>query len=359
MISKTFSSVTDQVTEHLRQGMVEGRWRGTLPGRKALAAELGCSQGTVEEAMRRLAGAGLLVSQGAGRRQRIELSKAAMKPRGLRMVILCYEGSDHTKRYILELVHRLQAAGHSPVLAEKTLHGLGMDVTRIAGFVQKTAADAWVVVAGSRGVLEWFSQCQTAAFGVFGRQMKVSLAGSYLNKADALLELVDRLVGLGHRRVVLLAREERRKPTPGFMEQLFLDRLAERGIPTGPYNLPDWDDNPEGLRQILDSLFAHTPPTALVLDEPQAFFASIQHFAALGISAPQHVSLACMDADTTFDWGLPSITHITWDCNPIITRVVKWADNISRGRDDRRKSAIKAKLVAGGTIGPVPEGHHG
>jgi hypothetical protein len=49
-------------------------------------------------------------------------------------------------------------------------------------------------------------------------------------------------------------------------------------------------------------------------------------------------------------------THITWDCNPIINRVVKWADNISRGKDDRRKTSSKARLVLGGTIGPVPNG---
>jgi DNA-binding LacI/PurR family transcriptional regulator len=356
MTSKGFSSVTDQVTERLRQGMVEGRWRGTLPGRKALAAELGCSQGTVEEAMRRLAKAGLLVSQGAGRRQRIEISKAKMKPRALRVVILLYEDSDHTERYILELVHRLQEAGHSPAFAEKTMHDLGMDVKRIARFVEKTAADAWVVLGGAREVLEWFSNYRIPAFALFGRLTKVPLASTSPKKADALLELVDRLVDLGHRRIVLLTRHERRKPTPGFLEQLFLDRLVQRGIPTGSYNLPDWNDDPEGFRRILDSLFDRTPPTALLISQPMLFFATVQHLATRGISAPQHVSLACMDGDTTFNWALPKVTHITWDFDPIINRVVKWADNISCGQDDRRKSSSMARLVLGGTIGLVPKG---
>jgi DNA-binding LacI/PurR family transcriptional regulator len=305
--------------------------------------------------MRRLARTGLLISQGPGRRQRIEVSKVSMKPRGLRVVILLYEESDHTEHYMLELVHRLQKAGHSPAFAEKTQHNLGMDVTRIARLVDKTEADAWVVVAGSRGVLEWFSDYRIPAFGLFGRLIKVPMAGGFLKKLDAVLELLDRLVDLGHRRIVLLAREERRKPTPGFMEQTFLDRLAERGIHTGSYNLPDWDDNPGGLCRILDSLFAHTPPTALIIDEPTVFFATMQHLATLGISAPRHVSLACMDGDTTFNWALPEITHITWDFNPVINRVVKWADNVSRGKEDRRKSSSKASLVLGGTIGPAPE----
>ena len=37
-------------------------------------------------------------------------------------------------------------------------------------------------------------------------------------------------------------------------------------------------------------------------------------------------------------------------------RVVMWADNISRGKDDRRKSARSVRLVVGGTIGAAPDG---
>jgi len=61
MVNKTLSTFTDQVTEQLRQGMAEGRWRKTLPGRKRLAEELGCSSWTIEGAVERLAQEGLLV----------------------------------------------------------------------------------------------------------------------------------------------------------------------------------------------------------------------------------------------------------------------------------------------------------
>jgi len=37
----------------------------------------------------------------------------------------------------------------------------------------------------------------------------------------------------------------------------------------------------------------------------------------------------------------------------MIKRLVNWANNVSRGKHDRRKSATKARLVLGGTIGPV------
>jgi len=251
----------------------------------------------------------------------------------------------------------LQDAGHHAEFAAKTMQELGMDVNRIARFVSATVADAWIVVAGSRGVLEWFAKQPVPAFALFGRLTQVPLASTSPRKADALLELADRLIDLGHRRIVMIAREERRKPSPGFLERLFMDRLGERGIPTGPYNLPDWGDSPEELRRVIDSLFKHTPPTALITGEPQIFFAVMQHLARIGISAPRGVSLACTDASAEFSWCFPEITHISWDPSPLVQRVVRWVADVSRGKDDRRKSATKARLVLGGTIGPVPEGY--
>lgn len=338
----------------LRQGMIEGRWLGTLPGRDRLAEELGCCHWTVEEAMQRLAKEGLLVSQGAGRRRRIELSHSAIKPRALRVAILPYEPADRKSDYLLELVHRLKEAGHDAGFAAKTLTDLKMDVRRIAKFAGTIEADAWIVVAGSREVLEWFAVQPTPAFALFGRLTQVPLASTSPRKADALRELIDQLVGFGHRRIVMLTREERRKPGHGFLERLFLSLLEEHGIPTGAYNLPDWGDRPEELGKGIKSLFQHTPPTALIIGDPRMFVATMQHLASMGIAAPKDISLACTDFDPALDWCLPPVTHIAWNPRPVINRVVQWANNIGRGKDDRRKSASEASLVLGGTIGPVP-----
>ncbi|MCH7228949.1 substrate-binding domain-containing protein [Haloferula sp. A504] len=356
MATRSFPSVTDQVAERLRQGMMEGRWKGFLPGRKQLAEYLGCSQWTVEEAAQRLTKEGLLVSQGAGRRRRIVLSGEGIKPRALQVKLLLYEASDRMSGYILELVHRLQHAGHEAAFAEKTMHDLGMDVSRIARFAGGSDVDAWVVISGPQDVLEWFAGQETPAFALFGRLTRIPLASTKPDKGGAMRELVDRLVDLGHRRIVMLVREERRKPGPGLVEQLFLDQLEERGIPTGPYNLPDWGDRPIEFHRMLDSLFEYTPPTALIVDQPVLCVAVLQHLASLGIKAPDDVSLACTDLSESFEWCVPSITHITWESRPFINRVVKWANNISRGKDDRRKSSTKASLVVGGTIGPAKEG---
>lgn len=333
--------------------MIEGRWRGTLPGRDRLAVELGCSHWTVEEAMQRLAKEGMLVSQGRGLRRRIELSGAMPRGRTLRVAILPYEKSDRKTDYLIELVHQLQKAGHDASFVAKNMRELGMNVSRIARFVSGTEADAWVVISGPRDVLEWFAAQATPAIAMFGRFRQVAIAGTAPSKTSASIELVERLVKLGHRRIVSVVREERRKPTLGTLDRLFLDELRKHGIETGAYNLPDWRESPAGLQKLLDTLFQHTPPTALLLDEPALFIAARDHLARRGIVAPRDVSLVCYDYDIVFDWCIPAITHVAWDAQPLIRRVVKWADNISRGKNDRRVSSTDAKLVIGGTIGPA------
>jgi DNA-binding LacI/PurR family transcriptional regulator len=349
----SFSSVSDQVAEALLDRIRQGRWGDALPGRVALARELGVNHKTVETALKALEKAGWLETQGSGKGRKIT-RREPTSPTALRIKILLYDKSDHTRPELLSLLHRLQEAGHLASFAGPTMQELGMNVTRIARFVERTEADAWIVEAGPRDVLEWFAARPVPAFALYGRFTEVRIASTGPEKIAALRELIARLIGFGHQRIVLVVREERRKPVPGFAERAFLEQLESNGIKTSSYNLPDWGDTPEELHRALDSLFRHTPPTALIIGDIALFFATMQYLAGIGIAAPNQVSLACTDSDPNFEWCRPHITHIAWNSTPMINRMVKWANNVSRGKDDRRKSITEAKLVIGGTIGPVP-----
>jgi DNA-binding LacI/PurR family transcriptional regulator/predicted transcriptional regulator len=324
-----------------------------VPGRIRLSEELGVNHKTVGAALRILDAEGILESQGAGRERRIAGTVSTTQV-ALRVMILGYDKNNQRNSRILEIMHRLRTAGHVADFAPKTLRDLGMDPRRIARFVGKTEADAWVVVAGSREVLDWFSAQPVPAFALFGRNVHAKMASAAPRKAESMVELVDRLVSYGHRRIVILAHAERRKPSPGTLEQLILARLEYHGIRTGAYNLPDWDDEPDGLRRVLDSLFRHSPPTALIVEDEMIFLPVVQQLARMGIFAPDGISLACTDASPTFEWCRPPITHIAWNQTAVINRVVNWTNHISRGKPDQRMFVTQAKLVPGGTIGPVP-----
>lgn len=353
MSRRPFVSITEQVAEMLIDGIRQGRWRDVLPGRVTLAAEFGVNHKTVESALKKLEKAGWVEPQGIGKGRRISRRGSPVST-ALRIVILPYDKNEMTRQDLLTLLYRLQSAGHHVSLAAASQQQLGLNPGRIARMVEKTTADAWIVIAGSSEILEGFAERPVPTLALFGRSSGVRIACTGIDRSSAQQALVARLLQLGHRRIVMLVHEERRKPGPGLPEREFLGQLEAHGIQTGAYNLPDWGNSPEDLHRGLDLLFRLTPPTAMIIDDTGLFFATMQHLAEIGILAPGQVSLACTDWDPNFDWCRPTIAHIAWKVEPMLRRVIEWAANISHGKEDRRKTLSLARFVDGGTIGPVP-----
>lgn len=349
---KVLSAVA-QVAAHLREKLVRKQWTGTMPGVLRLEEELGINRKTVEAALRQLEREGLLAGQGPGRRRLIARNRGRAATRPMRVAILLGAVSDRKPDYVVEIQHALLEAGHAAFYPSKGMHDLGMDVKRVARFVGQTAADAWVVLAGSREVLEWFSAQATPSFALFGHRAGLPIAATGPNKIPAISAATRRLIALGHRRIALLCRKLRRLPEPGGSERAFLAELAAHGIATGAFNLPDWEETIEGFHGMLDSLFRVTPPTALIVDEAPQSFATLQFLARRGIPVPEKVSLICTDPDPVFDWCKPTISHIRWDAGPLVRRIVRWAANVSHGRTDARQTFVPAEFVPGGTIGPA------
>lgn len=345
----------EQVADHLRSEIHRGHWIDELPGASRIGAELGVNHTTVIDAIRLLEKEGLLVFQGAGRSRKIVLPEDISTP-SLRIAILLYERLDLNVDYIVDLQHRLLDAGHAVTFSSKALIDLNMDLSQVKRLVNQTKADAWVIQAGSRDLLNWFSQQPTPAMALAGRRRGIPIAGVGPDKVPALKVAVQRLVELGHRRIVMLAREERRKPNPGLIERTFLEELEQWGIKVGTFNLPDWVESPAGLHQCLQSLFRHTPPTAMIIDEAALFIGVEHQLAKFGLLTPRNVSLICLDPSPDFAWFPHGVSHITWDSRPMVQRIVRWAHHVGIGKEDRRQSFTKAVLIEGGTIGPVLSG---
>jgi DNA-binding LacI/PurR family transcriptional regulator len=342
-------SACEQLAGHLRDELIRGTWSGVMPGEDRLMARLGVGRNTIKAALRQLEEEGLLVGKGAGHSRRIVLPKN-QKRTALRIRILLYERIDRALPESVELLARLQEAGFAASFANKSLQDLGMKAARVSRFVADHPADAWVVCSGSHEVLKWFAERPVPAIAMFGVFSALPIAAACPRKSPAMVAAVRKLVSLGRNRIVMLVREDRRKPHPGIFEQNFLDELAAQGLQTGLYNLPNWDDGSTGLRTCLESLFQHTPPSALIIGDLTLFIPVQQFLAQHGIRVPDQVSLLCVDHDPAFAWCDPPISHIDWDYRPVVRRVLRWAANVANGRDDRRQTLFESKLVEGGTI---------
>jgi DNA-binding LacI/PurR family transcriptional regulator len=321
-----------------------------MPGQFQLAAELGASRNAVEAALRQLEHEGVLTGQGPGRKRLITPpDKKSARP--MRVAILDYEPVKVMEDYTVTLHHLLMEAGHTLILAPKTLMELGMDVSRIRRMVETTDADAWVVCSASREVLTWFATQPLPAFALFGRRRGLPIAGAGPDKIPAEVAATRTLIELGHRRIVMLTRRATRLPEPGVVVRAFLDELQAHGITPSAYHLPDWEENPEALHDRLDSLFRFTPPTALIIDEAPFYVAALHFCSSSGLRVPDDISLVCCDPSPAFEWSRPTVAHINWDSLPVVRRIVRWAANVSQGKPDLRQTLTKAVFVEGGTIG--------
>jgi DNA-binding LacI/PurR family transcriptional regulator len=349
-------TTAEQLAVYLLEELKQWRWQGQMPGVMRLSAELGVSRDSVEAALRELERQGILQSKGPGRGRTINLENATSVEGGLRISILLGASSARHQTLVLKLVTALEDAGHSASFASKTLKEMGNNVERIARFVNQSTADAWVIYCGSRDVLEWFAMDTRPSFALAGRANSVQIPSIAPDKITPLRATIRKLVGLGHRRIVMLCRPIRRIPDPGLFERAFLGEMETLGIPTGPYNLPDWEDTTEDFHGILDSLFSLTPPTVLFIDEAPLVTATLQFCARKRLQLPNDFSLICTNFDPSFEWCLPSIAHIYRQIHPITIRIVQWANNVSEGKEDLKKGFSQAEFVEGGSIGPAPTG---
>ena len=354
-------SLPERVAEYLREGIRQVRWSDRLPGVPRLAAELDVAQRTVRRAMQLLESEGLLSGRGLGRSRGITPAGAAgALARSLRVGILRHDArpteNSQTSLVLSEITHALEAAGHVVCLCKKSQVELKHDFRRMSSQLTNTRTDAWVIEAGSRELLDWSATRPVPCLALYGRTGGLALARTGPDKTPAYRAATRRLLELGHRRIVLVVRAARRLPSPGSCEGGFLEELAAHGIATGDYHLPDWEENSEGLSKLLNRLFQHSPPTALIIDEAAHYIGVAEFLARRRIHVPEQVSLVSTDDDAALAWCHPPVAHMRWDNVPIVRRVVRWVAAVRRGNPDRKISNVAAEFVPGGSIGPVCKG---
>ena len=344
-------STIDQFTAHIRDGLLSGHWAGTMPGVHRLAAEFALNSKTVEAALQLLEKQGLLEGQGAGRRRKIVLPKDHAPPT-LRVAVLFYEKGDEAHDLFIRFQNKLKAAGHTLVHAPKNLTDLGGNLGRLARMIKDTRADAWVVIAGSKEGLQCFEQGQIPVFALYGEASRLRIAGIAPNQVPAIVTATRRLIALGHQRIVILEITSTLS-NPGPDGVAFLDELAAHGITAGSYNMPGWEGGFDGLYRCLESLFTHTPPTAIFIFGAAEYFAAAQFLLNRGLRVPGDVSLICCNMAPYFRRYQPTISHVRWNDQLMVNRIARWAKNISQGKEDTRQTKIDAEFVEGGTVGPA------
>ena len=352
------SYLVEQAASHLRERLREIPKGMKLPGVIRLATQLGVSKTTVRAAFRILESEGL-VSMSDDGLSRLVSGHTRAEQRQFTVGILLYDAltneNTRSQQLILEIQDQLEKAGFSCFLSSISQSGLRHDVGRISRYIRKTQADAWVVGAGSFELLGWFVEQGIPCMAVAGRRRTYPMAAVGPDILTPFLNSISTLINLGHRRIVFLTSKPLRLPEPGLIVKAFIKEMEAHGIPVSEYNLPDWEENRDGMKTLLNSLFQVTPPTAIFIENVQLVPTVLLFLGSRKMMVPAQISLVVSDDDPSFEWCDPIISHIRWDIAPVGRRIVRWATSISRGRKDLKQNLYPAEFVMGGTIGPAPK----
>ncbi|MGJ8656429.1 MAG: substrate-binding domain-containing protein [Akkermansiaceae bacterium] len=349
-------SVIEQSAEYLRNSLTQGTWTGKLPGVVRLAEELGVSKLTMRAALRLLEDEGLVrLAENGYSRYAVPHAKNTKK--NIRVGIMLAEPLSEQvaqfQKLLTDILQQLDHAGFESFIYHEDLQSLKNDVTRVNTVVTRSPVSIYIVVAGFFDILKWFSTQPQPCIALFGRGGSLPIARVGMQKAVATIEAVNYLIKLGHKRIVKLTRKDRRIPHLAASELRFLATLEENNIETSTYNLPDWEESPQGLNLLLEGLFKMTPPTAIITDEVPIWVAVQQFLARKRLLVPEDVSLIASDDDPSLYWCQPVPSHFSWESEPILRHVVRWAKGVRQGKIDQRQKFYPAEFVVGGTIGPV------
>jgi len=349
----TLKSAARQVADHLSAEIQRLDLNGGLPGPRRLAEQLGVNHKTVEAALDMLEQEGTLVTQGRGRRRRIQRN-TERQTGPLRLQLLLHQRRDNSSAMLTEILHRLREGGHVATVAERRVGDFIQKPQTFLEWLEGRRSDAWIVHNAPRQLLEWFIEHRKPVFAIGGDPRDLPVAGCGPDKTPAMRKAVDHLVSLGHRRIVLLARKDRLAAGGGDLANAFAEELRKRGLAVGDYNLPTWNHQPSGFKRCLEKLMRHAPPTAIILDEPALFIATQQFLSAHRMRTPNDVSLICMQQDPYFEWCHPKISHFEWDGAPMLRRILQWSNHLAGGKPDIKQSVIATVYVEGGSVGPAP-----
>ena len=353
----------EQAAAHLRERIAGGSLAGPLPGVLRLAGMLGVAPATIRAALAELEAEGWVLPAAAGRPRVIAGAAevpAGRRPRALRLMILPGERLEDEdapcRQMLFELRAALEAEGHSCVFAAKSQSQMGYVTERIQRHVVACEADAWLVLGGTREVLEWFAERAVPTMALGGVTEGLRIAATGMETVSPFRDVLRRLISLGHRRIAFLS--------PGFLRQrgsspyvrAIQEELAAEGLASGSYNVPDFEETPGGVRAVLRANFRLTPPTAIIVTYTTWLVTLLSYLAARGLRPGRDVSVMCLGHDLWLPWHTPAVAHFVSDESRVLRHILQWLRNVARGREDVRQLRFPLRFVDGESIGPAPGG---
>jgi DNA-binding LacI/PurR family transcriptional regulator len=222
--------------------------------------------------------------------------------------------------------------------------------------VDAVIAIAFPVDEGERQRLELMGVGVTAAGGQMADYPYVCI-DDYLAGRQAM----DHLLGLGHRRVAMIASTEPNIPNwpanPG-RARAYVEALAEHGVPFDADLVREVDWGARNAADAMrDILAGDEPPTAVYAHSDELALGAIHEVRRHGLRVPEDVSVVGIDDHPLAElFDLTTVQQPVREQGTIAARLVlESLHSGGSGREDRRPVVVPTRLVVRGTTAVRPD----
>jgi LacI family transcriptional regulator len=352
-------SLVAQVADLLREHLDAGRWRGRLPGQRALSRELQVSCRTLRAAMKLLAREGRLgiahgrptralarargARRGAGRVVRLLLSQPLHE---LAQINLYRFGE--LRRCLMDAGYELEV--HLDPGSPRRGSAAGLEA-----LARENPAACWVLHVSKPETQRWFAERDLPAV-----VSKSSHPGVRLPSVDVDFRALGHhaaglFLGLGHRRVALLMLQAR-PANEAAIEEGFLGGFHGRHAGSVA-RVGVHDATVPGICRALDALLKEDRrPTGILCTGTGFAFATMGALAQRGVRVPGDVSLATQVADSPLvRYACPSLAHYRIDWDLYARRLTRLVIRVATaGAPEPRHVLLLPEFQAGESLAPVP-----
>ncbi|EEF62353.1 substrate-binding domain-containing protein [Pedosphaera parvula] len=305
-------SLSSQVADILRDGMMSGIWTEWLPGERLLCERLKVSRPTLRAALEKLEKEGWLRVDSTRCRRILRPALAGKQVTnvvGLLTPLPLYAVPPLTLFWIDELRDHLTEAGYRLEIHYGERFYRENPKKSLAGLVQQTRAAGWVLWLSSARMQRWFSEQKVPCLLMGSSHHGISLPSLDLDQRAVCRHAVSQFYARGHQRIAFIIH------TGGFAGDLEsvegVHEAHTQFAPAAPAPEIVWhDSSPEGIVHRLDALFASSrPPTAFLVARSAAALTVVGYLLKRGLRFPKDALLISRDHDPFLEYMVPTVAR--------------------------------------------------
>ena len=352
-------TVASQVALLLREEIAQGRWRGWLPGERALCDTVQASRNTLRVALGQLRSEGIVEPViGHGTRITVEAPAAGALGQSKTVGVLIPEPVGRLRPLIAlwidELKDILLAEGCRLRVHEGRQYYQANPARVLERLVGQNAHDAWVLTLSSEVMQRWFARRRLPCLVAGSTYADVALPHYDLDYRAICRHAAGVLLRLGHRRIALLNRESRRAgdvdSEAGFMEGARTSSAPDATADVA-YHRDDVDSVARALARLLDRKH---PPTAVVVSNSYAYLATASLLAQRGLRIPRDISLISRDDDPFLGSLAPAPARYVVSPHAFAKKLIgPILQLVGRETAVRLSAPLLPKFAAGGSLARI------